>query len=48
MKLPNPIDVKDIKEKSLKLLDITLPDKYILFIGRLSWLYESISFIGCV
>ena len=37
MKLPNPIDVKDIKEKSLKLLDITLPDKYILFIGRLSY-----------
>lgn len=37
LKLPNPIDLEDIREKSLELLDIKLPDKYILFIGRLSY-----------
>lgn len=37
IKLPNPIDIKGIKEKSLELLDITLPDRYILFVGRLSY-----------
>lgn len=37
IKLPNPIDVEDIRMKSLKLLDIILPDKYILFVGRLSY-----------
>ena len=37
IKLSNPIDCEDIVQKSKKQLDIILPEKYIVFIGRLGF-----------
>lgn len=37
VKIPNPIDINIILERSNEIIDIELPSKYIVFIGRLSY-----------